>query len=46
MTYSPAERITCPHVNHNITGRQIKTHSSRFWPTYLKEETQGILQHG
>ena len=38
MTYSPTERVTCPHVNHNIRGRQIETHSSRFRPTYLKRE--------
>ena len=38
MTYSPAERVTCPHVNHNISGRQIKTHSSRSRPTYLKRK--------
>ena len=24
MTYSPAERVTCPHVIHNISGRQSR----------------------
>ena len=24
MTYSPAERVTCPHVIHNISGMQSR----------------------
>ena len=42
MTYSPAERVTCPHVNHNISGRQIKTHHSRFRPTYFEKKTGNL----
>ena len=44
MTYSPAERVTCPHVIHNISGRQS---SLTVYGNILHvQEKQGILQHG
>ena len=38
MTYSPAERVTCPHVTQcNISGWQIKNPSFRFRQTFNNE---------
>ena len=39
MTYSPAERVTCPHVTQcNISGWQIKNPSFRFRIFILNNE--------
>ena len=47
MTYSPAERVTCPHVIHNISGRQSRLTVLDFGlHIQEKENIQGILQHG
>ena len=38
MTYSPAERVTCPHVTQcNIPGWQIKNPSFRFRQPFNNE---------
>ena len=38
MTYSPAERVTCPHVTQcNISVWQIKNPSFRFKQTFNNE---------
>ena len=44
LPYSPAERVTCPHVNHNIPGRQSRLTVLDF--VLHVQEKQGILQHG
>ena len=45
MTYSPAERVTCPHVIHNISGRQssLTVYGNIL---HIQGKKQGILQHG
>ena len=45
MTYSPAERVTCPHVIHNILGRQSRFSVLEF-NLHVQTRNQGILQHG
>ena len=49
MTYSPAERVTCPHVIHNISGRQSRLTVLDFDIHVQEKEKKnihGILQHG
>ena len=45
MTDSPAERVTCPHVIHNISGRQSGLTVLEF-NLHVQTRKQGILQHG
>ena len=43
MTYFPAERVTCPHVIHNISGRQSRLTVLDFGLHVQGKETRNLV---